>query len=119
MKPDRRENVEFIVTNYKVDSHINYHYLSEYVFFGRLRYLFLRFLMLNYNYLSEYVFFWTSKIFISKVFNAAFEQVFVCWNRYSTKTILILILKYFAQQTNTYSKSSTESQKQEVKSVKS
>ena len=46
MKPDRRENVEFIVTNYKVDSHINYHYLSEYVFFGRLRYLFLRFLML-------------------------------------------------------------------------
>ena len=95
MKPDRIENVEFIVTNYKVDSH---HKLE---------------------YLSEYVFFWTSKVFISKVFNADFEQVFVCWSRYSTKTILILILKYFAQQTNTYSKSSTETLKQEVKSVKS
>ena len=33
--------------------------------------------------------------------------MFVCWKRYSTKTIVILILKYLAQPTNTYSKSAT------------
>ena len=33
----------------------------------------------NYIYLSEYVFFWKS--FISKVFVAGFEHVFVCWKK--------------------------------------
>ena len=37
---------------------------------------------------------------ISKVFVADFEHVFVCWKRYSTKTIVVLILKYLAHQTN-------------------
>ena len=40
---------------------------------------------------------------ISKVFVADFEHVFFCWKRHSTKTIFVLILKYLAQQTNTYS----------------
>ena len=60
--------------------------------------------------------------------------MFVCWKRYSTKTIVILILKYLAkyfriritiafvlylsQQTNTYSKSAAETLKQEVKPLK-
>ena len=48
---------------------------------------------------------------ISKVFVADFEHVFFCWKRYSTKTIVILILKYLAQQTNTYSKSAAETLK--------
>ena len=48
---------------------------------------------------------------ISKVFVADFEHVFVCWKRYSTKTIVILILKYLAQQTNAYSKSAAETLK--------
>ena len=48
---------------------------------------------------------------ISKVFVADFEHVFVCWKRYSTKTIVVLILKYLAQQTNTYSKSAAETLK--------
>ena len=56
---------------------------------------------------------------ISKVFVAVFEHVFFCWKRYSTKTIVVLTLKYLAQQTNTYSKSAAETLKQEVKSVKS
>ena len=56
---------------------------------------------------------------ISKVFVADCEHVFFCWKRYSTKTIVVLILKYLAQQTNTYSKSAAETLKQEVKSVKS
>ena len=50
---------------------------------------------------------------ISKVFVADFEHVFVCWKRYSTKTIVVLILKYLAQQTNTYSKSAAETLKPE------
>ena len=57
---------------------------------------------------------------ISKVFVADFEHVFVCLKRYSTKTIVVLILKYLAQQTNTYSKSAAETPKQKpLKSVKS
>ena len=56
---------------------------------------------------------------ISKVFVADFEHVFVCLKRYSTKTIVVLILKYLAQQTNTYSKSAAETLKQDVKSIKS
>ena len=55
----------------------------------------------------------------SVIFVANFEHVFVCWKRYSTKTIVVLILKYLAQQTNTYSKSAAETLKQEVKPVKS
>ena len=45
-----------------------------------------------------------SSYVISKVFVADFDRVFVCWKRYRTKTIAVLILKYYAQQTNTYSK---------------
>ena len=48
---------------------------------------------------------------ISKVFVADFEHVFVCCKRYSTKPIIILILKYLSQQTNTYSKSAMETLK--------
>ena len=48
---------------------------------------------------------------VSKVFVADFEHVFVYWKRYSTKTIVVLITKYFAQQTNTYSKSAVETLK--------
>ena len=48
---------------------------------------------------------------ISKVFVADFEHVIVCWERHSTKTIVILILKYLVQQTNTYSKSAVETLK--------
>ena len=48
---------------------------------------------------------------ISKVFVADFEHVIVCWERYSTKTIVILILKHLVQQTNTYSKSAAETLK--------
>ena len=48
---------------------------------------------------------------ISKVFVADFEHVIVCWERYSTKTIVILILKHLVQQTNTYSKSAVETLK--------
>ena len=56
---------------------------------------------------------------ISKVFAADFEHVFVCSKRYSTKAIVVLILKHLAQKTNTYSKLAAETLKQEVKSVKS
>ena len=48
---------------------------------------------------------------ISKVFVADFEHVLFCWKRCSTKTIVILILKYLAQQTNTYSKLAAETLK--------
>ena len=48
---------------------------------------------------------------ISKVFVADFEHVFFCWKRHSTKTIVVLILKYLAQQTNTYSYSAAETLK--------
>ena len=56
---------------------------------------------------------------ISKVFAADYEHVFVCSKRYSTKAIVVLILKYLAQKTNTYSKLVAETLKQEVKSVES
>ena len=55
---------------------------------------------------------------ISKAFVADFEHVFVCWKRYRAKAIVVLILKYLAQQTNTYSFSAVETLKQDVKSVK-
>ena len=42
---------------------------------------------------------------ICKVFVVNFEHVFFCWKSHSTETIVILILKYLPQQTNTYSKS--------------
>ena len=48
---------------------------------------------------------------ISKVFAADFEHVFFCWKRHSTKAIVVLILKYLAQQTNTYSNSAAETLK--------
>ena len=56
---------------------------------------------------------------ISKVFVADFEHVFVCWKRYRTKTIVVLILKYLARQTSTYSRSAVETLKGDVKSAKS
>ena len=49
----------------------------------------------------------------SKDFVADFEHVLFCWKRYSTKTIIVLILKYLAQQTNTYSKAAAETLKAE------
>ena len=48
---------------------------------------------------------------ISKVFAADFEHVLFCWKRHSTKAIVVLILKYLAQQTNTYSNSAAETLK--------
>ena len=86
MKIDRRENVNFIVTNYKIDL---YHKLQ---------------LPIRMCFFSE-----LSSV-ISKFFVADFEHVFFCWKRPSTKTI-VLILKYLAQQTNTYSKSAAETLK--------
>ena len=56
---------------------------------------------------------------ISKVFVADFERVFVCWKRYRTKSIVVLILKYLAQQTTTYLKSAAKALKQDEKFVKS
>ena len=56
---------------------------------------------------------------ISKVLVADFEHVFVYWKRYRIAVIVLLILKYFAQQTNSYSKSTTETLKQDVKFAKS
>ena len=47
---------------------------------------------------------------ISKVFVAALSMFF-CWKRHNTKAIAVLILKYLAQQTNTYSKSAAETLK--------
>ena len=56
---------------------------------------------------------------ISKVFVADFEHVFVCWKRYRTKTIVVLMIKYLTQRTSTYSKSAVETLKVDVKSAKS
>ena len=94
---DRRQNVKFIVTNFKdrFTSYITTAYSNMFFFFCGLSFL------------------------IFKVFITGYEYVFVCWKRYSTITIVALILKYLAQQTNTYSKSAAETLKQEVKSVKS
>ena len=78
--------------------------------------------IIYYNYLSKYFFFGLSaisKLFLLFLKLLLIEHVFVCWKRYSTKTIVVLILKYLAQQTNTYSKPAAETLKQEVKSVKS
>ena len=49
---------------------------------------------------------------ISKVFVADFEHMFICWKRYSTKTTVVLILKYLTQ-------SAAETLKQHMKSVNS
>ena len=95
MKTDRRENAKFITTNF-TDRFTSY---------------------TTTTYLNMFSF-GSSSVF-SKVFVADFEHVFVCWKRYGTKTIVVLILKHFAQQTNTYSKSATETLKQDVKTVKS
>ena len=48
---------------------------------------------------------------ICKVFVADFEHVFFCLKRHSTKTIVVVILKYLAQQRNTYSNSAVETLK--------
>ena len=48
---------------------------------------------------------------VSKAFIADFEHGFFCWKRYSTKPVVVLIVKYLAQQTKTYSKSSVETPK--------
>ena len=80
MNTDRKENVKFIVTNFKdrFASYITTTYLN----------------MFSVGLPSV----------ISNVFVADFEHVFVCWKRYSTKTIVVLMLKYLAQEANTYSK---------------
>ena len=87
MKTDRKENVKFIVTNCKD------RFTSQIIT----------------TYPNMFSFGLSSVI--SKVFVADFEHVFFCWKRYSTKTIVVLILKYLAQQTNTYSKSAAETLK--------
>ena len=97
MKIDRRENIKFIVQITRIDLHK------------------LQLLIRIYIYI--YIFGLSSVI--SKVSVGDFENLLVWWKRYSTKTIVALILKYLAQQTNTYSKSVAETLKQEVKSVKS
>ena len=48
---------------------------------------------------------------ISKFLVAEFKHVFVCWERYKVTIIFARIPKYLAQQTNTYSKSVTETLK--------
>ena len=53
-----------------------------------------------------------------KVLLADFEQVFVCWKRYRTKAIVVLILQCLARQTSTYSKSAVETLKEDVKADK-
>ena len=50
---------------------------------------------------------------IFKVFVADIEHVSFCWKRYITKTIVVLILKYLAQQTKSYSKPAAETLKAE------
>ena len=40
---------------------------------------------------------------------------FFCWKRHSTKTVVLLFLRYLAQQTNTYSKSAAETLKANCK----
>ena len=55
---------------------------------------------------------------ISKVFVANFQHMFVCWNRYRTKTIVALIPRDLAWQTSTYSKSAVETLKEDVQSAK-
>ena len=94
MKTDRRGNVKFIVTSYK----------------DRLT----SWITTTYPYIFS---FGLSSV-ISKVFVVDFEQVFVSWKRYRTKPIVVLILKYLAQQTSTYSKSAVETLKEDVKSAK-
>ena len=79
MKTDRRGNAKFIVTNYK----------------GR----FTSEITTTYPYMFS---FGLSSV-ISKVCVADFEHVFVCWKKFRTKSIVVLILKYLAQQTNTNS----------------
>ena len=87
MKTDRREHVKFIVTNTRIYLHHKLQLLIRICFFFGL-----------------------SSV-ISKVFVGDFEHVFFCLKEYSTKTIVVLILKYLAQQSNTYSKSAAETLK--------
>ena len=56
---------------------------------------------------------------ISKFLVAEFKHVFAYWERYKVTIIFARIPKYLAQQTNTYSKSVTETLKWDVKYVKS
>ena len=83
MKTGKEENVKFIVSNYKDK--------------------------ITTTYPNMFSFRLSSVI--SKVFVADFEHVFVCWKRYSTKTIAVPILKYLGHQANTYSKSAAETLK--------
>ena len=56
---------------------------------------------------------------IYQVFVTDFEHVFFCWKRHSTKTIVVLILKYLTQQTNTCSNSAAETLKANSKDCSS
>ena len=78
VKTDRRENAKFIVKK-RIDLH---HKLQ---------------LPIRICFLLDYL------LLFLKAFVADFEHVFVCWKRYRAKAIVVLILKYLAQQTNTYS----------------
>ena len=71
----------------RIDLHHKLQLLIRICFLLDYRLLFLRFLLLTLS------------------------MCFFCWKRYSTKTIVVLILKYLAQQTNTYSKSAAETLK--------
>ena len=72
----------------RIDLHHKLQLLIEYVaFFLDYRLLYLRFLLLTLS------------------------MCFFCMKRYNTKTIVVLILKYLDQQTNTYSKSTAETLK--------
>ena len=83
MKIDRRENIKFIVQITRIDLHHKLQLLIRICFsFG-----------------------------LSSVISKVFVTMFFCWERYGTKTIVVLILKYDAQQTNTYSKSAVETLK--------
>ena len=87
MKTERRENVKFIVTNYKDR------------FTSQITTTYPNMFSLGLSFV------------IFKVFVADFEHVSFCWKRYSTKTIVVIILKHLAQQTKTYSKSAAETLK--------
>ena len=56
---------------------------------------------------------------ISKVFVANFEHVFVCWGRYRITIAVLRIIEKPYPANKPYSKSTTETLKQDVKSVKS
>ena len=70
----------------RIDLHHKLQLLIWIRFLSDYRLLFLRFLLLTLS-------------------------MFFCWKRHRTKAIVVLILKYLAQQTNTYSKSAAETLK--------